>query len=141
MLKVADVYEHYDQEKEKKYLYDFDDLLVRAYRLLHENPSIREKYTERYLHLLVDEYQDTNPLQLEILKTLIEGSGNGSSFWVCGDDWQSIYGFISASVRNIINFEQMFPGSRDLHSESQLPKHPTDPESLPEPHRTQRTKD
>ena len=39
-------------EKEKKYLYDFDDLLVRAYRLLHENPSIREKYTERYLHLL-----------------------------------------------------------------------------------------
>jgi DNA helicase-2/ATP-dependent DNA helicase PcrA len=112
MLKVADVYELYDQEKEKKYLYDFDDLLVRAHRLLHENPSIREKYTERYLHLLVDEYQDTNPLQLEILKTLIEGSNNGSSFWVCGDDWQSIYGFISASVRNIINFEQMFPGSR-----------------------------
>ena len=112
MLKVADVYELYDQEKEKKYLYDFDDLLVRAYRLLHENPPIREKYVERYLHLLVDEYQDTNPLQLEILKTLIEGSNNGSSFWVCGDDWQSIYGFISASVRNIINFEQMFPGSR-----------------------------
>jgi len=112
MLKVADVYERYDSEKEKKYLYDFDDLLIRAFRLLNENPSIREKYTERYLHLLIDEYQDTNPLQLEILKTLIDGSGNGSSFWVCGDDWQSIYGFISASVRNIINFEQMFPGSR-----------------------------
>ncbi len=112
MLKVADVYERYDLEKEKKYLYDFDDLLVRVYRLLSENPSIREKYVERYLHLLVDEYQDTNPLQLEILKTLIDSSGNGSSFWVCGDDWQSIYGFISASVRNIINFEQMFPGSR-----------------------------
>ena len=112
MLKVADVYEHYESEKEKRYLYDFDDLLVRAYQLLSENPSIREKYVERYLHLLVDEYQDTNPLQLEILKTLIEGSNNGSSFWVCGDDWQSIYGFISASVRNIINFEQMFPGSR-----------------------------
>jgi len=112
MLKVADVYERYDLEKEKKYLYDFDDLLVRAYRLLSENPSIREKYLERYLHLLIDEYQDTNPLQLEILKTLMAGSGNGSSFWVCGDDWQSIYGFISASVRNIINFEQMFPGSR-----------------------------
>ena len=112
MLKVADVYERYELEKEKKYLYDFDDLLVRAYRLLSENHSIREKYVERYLHLLVDEYQDTNPLQLEILKSLIEGSNNGSSFWVCGDDWQSIYGFISASVRNIINFEQMFPGSR-----------------------------
>ena len=83
MLKVADVYERYDLEKEKRYLYDFDDLLVRAYQLLSENPSIREKYTERYLHLLIDEYQDTNPLQLEILKTLMDGSGNGSSFWVC----------------------------------------------------------
>ena len=112
MLKVADVYERYDLEKEKKYLYDFDDLLVRAYRLLSENPSIREKYTERYLHLLIDEYQDTNPLQLEILKALMAGSNNGSSFFAVGDDWQSIYSFVSASVRNIINFEQMFPGSR-----------------------------
>jgi len=112
MLKVADVYERYDLEKEKKYLYDFDDLLVRAYRLLSENPSIREKYTERYLHLLIDEYQDTNPLQLEILKTLMAGSTKGSSFFAVGDDWQSIYSFVSASVRNIINFEQMFPGSR-----------------------------
>ena len=100
------------RRRRRSICYDFDDLLVRAYRLLNENPSIREKYSERYLHLLVDEYQDTNPLQLEILKTLIEGSNNGSSFWVCGDDWQSIYCFISASVRNIINFEQMFPGSR-----------------------------
>lgn len=111
MLKVADIYEKYDREKAKKYLMDFDDLLVESYHLLNDHPEIRNKYADRYLHLLVDEYQDTNPVQLEILKTLINGNGNGSSFWVCGDDWQSIYAFTGASVGNILHFERMFEGS------------------------------
>jgi len=110
MLKVADLYEAYDSEKGKKYLMDFDDLLVETYRLLKDHPEIRSKYIERYLHLLVDEYQDTNPVQLEILKTLINGSGN-SSLWICGDDWQSIYGFTGSSVGNILHFKRMFEGS------------------------------
>jgi len=111
MLKVADLYESYDLEKKKRYLKDFDDLLVDAYHLLTENPKIRDKYTRRYLHLLVDEYQDTNPVQLEILKMLIN-SHNDSSFWVCGDDWQSIYGFTGASVGNILHFDRMFTDSK-----------------------------
>ncbi len=111
MLKIADIYEKYDREKGKKYLMDFDDLLIESYRLLNDNPEIRSKYADRYLHLLVDEYQDTNPVQLEILKTLINGNGSESSFWVCGDDWQSIYAFTGASVGNILNFEKMFNGS------------------------------
>ncbi len=111
MLKVADIYESYDTEKSKKHLMDFDDLLVETYHLLTNHPEIRDKYSERYIHLLVDEYQDTNPVQLEILKTLINSSNNGSSFWVCGDDWQSIYAFIGASVGNILNFDRMFEGS------------------------------
>lgn len=111
MLKVADIYEKYDKEKAKKYLLDFDDLLVESYRLLNDHPEIRNKYADRYLHLLVDEYQDTNPVQLEILKTLINGNGDESSFWVCGDDWQSIYAFTGASVGNILHFERMFEGS------------------------------
>ncbi len=108
MCRVADIYGRYDMEKAKKYLLDFDDLLVETYRLLSTNPSIRDKYSERYLHLLVDEDQDTNPVQLEILKTLTEGSNNGSSFWVCGDDWQAIYSFTGSSVGNILNFERIF---------------------------------
>lgn len=112
MLKVAEIYEKYDREKAKKYLMDFDDLLVETHRLLHDHPEIRSKYAERYLHLLVDEYQDTNPVQLEILKTLINGSDNGSSFWVCGDDWQSIYAFTGASVGNILHFHRMFAGAK-----------------------------
>lgn len=111
MLKVSDIYEKYDKEKAKKYLLDFDDLLVESYHLLNNHPEIRNKYTDRYLHLLVDEYQDTNPVQLEILKTLINGNGNESSFWVCGDDWQSIYAFTGASVGNILHFERMFESS------------------------------
>jgi len=111
MQKVADIYEKYDREKAKKYLMDFDDLLVESYRLLNDYPEIRSKYADRYLHLLVDEYQDTNPVQLEILKTLINGNGNKSSFWVCGDDWQSIYAFTGASVGNILHFHSMFEGS------------------------------
>lgn len=111
MLKVADIYEAYDREKEKKFLMDFDDLLTETYHLLTGNSEIRDKYTERYIHLLVDEYQDTNPVQLEILKTLISNNGNGSSFWCTGDDYQAIYSFIGASVGNILNFDRMFEGS------------------------------
>lgn len=111
MLRVADIYEAYDSEKQKKYLMDFDDLLVETYRMLTDHKEIRDKYAGRYLHLLVDEYQDTNPVQVEILKQLINSTGNGSSFWVSGDDWQSIYGFTGSSVGNILHFKRVFEGS------------------------------
>jgi len=68
MLKIADIYESYDREKLKKYLMDFDDLLIETYALLTGNDNIRDKYSDRYQHLLVDEFQDTNPVQLEIIK-------------------------------------------------------------------------
>ena len=76
MLKVADIYEAYDREKAKKYLLDFDDLLLETYLLLSTNNNIRDKYADRYQHLLVDEFQDTNPVQLEIIKCLIDEKDN-----------------------------------------------------------------
>ena len=92
MLKVADIYEAYDREKAKKYLLDFDDLLLETYLLLSTNNNIRDKYADRYQHLLVDEFQDTNPVQLEIIKCLIDEKDNSEkSFWCAGDDWQSIF--------------------------------------------------
>lgn len=108
MLRIADLYENYDREKSKRYLFDFDDLLIETCNLLNSQDCLKERYTERYPHLLVDEFQDTNPVQIEILKTLINKDNDESSFWVCGDDWQSIYGFTGASVGNIINFERVF---------------------------------
>jgi DNA helicase-2/ATP-dependent DNA helicase PcrA len=114
MLKVADIYETYDQEKAKKMLKDFDDLLIEAFRLLNEKEGVREKYKETFKHLLVDEFQDTNPAQMEILKLLIDHKGDGRSFWICGDDWQAIYGFTGASVGNIVNFRELFPRSEQF---------------------------
>ena len=114
MLKVGNVYESYDREKGKKMLMDFDDLLVESHKLLQDRKEVREKYRDIFKHLLVDEFQDTNPAQMEILKLLINNSNNGSSFWVCGDDWQAIYGFVGSSIGNILNFRDMFPGGEQF---------------------------
>lgn len=115
MLKIADVFDSYYREKSKRMLMDFDDLLVETFRLLKDNKGVREKYREVFKHLLVDEFQDTNPAQMEILKLLIDYSnGRNSSFWICGDDAQSIYGFTGASVGNIIHFKSMFPSSEQF---------------------------
>jgi DNA helicase-2/ATP-dependent DNA helicase PcrA len=112
MLKIAEIYRAYDDEKDRKLLMDFDDLLLQTYYLLRLNDEVREKWQERFSSILVDEYQDINPLQGEILKLLIRSDhSQGSSFWVAGDDHQAIYSFTGASVGNIINFQSMFPGS------------------------------
>jgi DNA helicase-2/ATP-dependent DNA helicase PcrA len=112
MERIARVYEVYELEKKKKMLMDFDDLLVETYRLLLNNDAMREKYRSTFRHVLVDEYQDTNPAQLEILKLLIDEESSDASFWVCADDWQSIYAFTGASIGNVLNFKGMFPRSR-----------------------------
>jgi DNA helicase II / ATP-dependent DNA helicase PcrA len=109
MLKIADIYECYDDLKFKKLLLDFDDLLIQTYELLKNDPKVRDKYLETFNSVLIDEFQDTNPCQLELLKLLITENQDNSSFWVCGDDHQSIYGFAGASVGNILNFKSMFP--------------------------------
>lgn len=112
MEKVGDVFEVYERRKASKMLLDFDDLLVCAHRLLKEDEQVRLKYRDIFKHLLVDEFQDTNPIQLELLKLLLPSeNGHGTSFWVCGDDAQSIYGFTGASVGNILNFHSMFRGA------------------------------
>jgi len=113
MLKVANIYESYEKEKDKKQLLDFDDLLLEAYHLLDDSKFIRDKYANRYHHILVDEFQDTNPVQLEIIKLIIDQNGDdGRSYWVAGDDWQSIYSFAGASVNNILNFQRTFNSSK-----------------------------
>ncbi len=113
LIKFAQIYEHYEQEKEKRKLLDFNDLLSKAYDLLHKSKDLLEKYRETYRHILVDEFQDTNPAQMALINLLVETvNGNERSFWVCGDDSQSIYSFTGASVGNILNFTEMFPGSQ-----------------------------
>ena len=112
MSKVAAVYEGYEKEKAKKYLLDFDDLLVETYNLLSTDDSVRGKYSERYQHVLIDEFQDTNPVQLEIIKLIVDHENSAEkSYWITGDDWQSIYSFAGASVNNLLNFKNNFKHS------------------------------
>ena len=113
MLKIAVVYESYEDEKRKKLLMDFNDLLIETYNLLNENKEVRKKYQQTYKHILVDEFQDTNPAQMQILNLLVNGE-NGASYWICGDDWQSIYAFTGASVSNILNFKKAYPRSKQF---------------------------
>jgi len=120
MTQVAEVFRIYDDNKKKEMLKDFDDLLLDAYDLLANNPKVMEKYRNTFNHLLVDEFQDTTPSQLELIKLLSgddspDGGGNASrSLWVTGDDWQSIFAFTGASVGNIINFKSIFPTAEEI---------------------------
>ena len=116
MLQIADIYQAYQNAKNNKMLLDFDDLLLEAYYLLRDNDEVREKYQRSFQSIMVDEFQDTNPVQFELLRLLIrvDCEHDPSSFWVAGDDHQSIYSFTGASVGNILNFQSMFPDSHQF---------------------------
>src|SRR5208337_939076 len=114
MQKVAGVYEAYAREKGRRMFMDFDDLLVEAHKLLSENRDVRENYQSIFRHLLCDEFQDCSPAMMEVLKLLLIDDSNEASFWVCGDDAQSIYAFTGASVANILNFKKLFPTSQQI---------------------------
>jgi len=86
---------------------DFDDLLYQLYVLLHNNPDgVREKYQQKFKYVLVDEFQDTNFLQYQIVRKLIEYDNSPRNICVVGDDAQSIYAFRGATIDNILDFEK-----------------------------------
>jgi DNA helicase-2/ATP-dependent DNA helicase PcrA len=99
----------YDSRKRQSDAMDFDDLLLRFYELLASAAPMRERIAHRFRYLLVDEFQDTNPLQASIVRELSGGEGN---VLVVGDDAQSIYSFRAADVRNILDFPRHYPGAK-----------------------------
>ena len=107
--KIAKIYPLYEAEKERSFALDFDDLLIRTVRLFRKNPDIRKKWQERFHHILIDEYQDTNLVQYYLVKCLVNKDKN---ICVVGDDWQSIYSWRGADFTNILNFEKDFPGAK-----------------------------
>jgi DNA helicase II / ATP-dependent DNA helicase PcrA len=96
----------YEKKKQALNLMDFDDLLTNWKRLLEENEDIREYYAAKFIHLLVDEYQDTNKLQAEIVDLLSKTNRN---LMAVGDDAQSIYSFRGADFENILKFPEKYP--------------------------------
>ncbi|MDD5200731.1 MAG: UvrD-helicase domain-containing protein, partial [Terrimicrobiaceae bacterium] len=104
---VGAVYRRYVDDLRALNAMDFDDLLVNAVRLLNDFPDVRARWRQRYRHLLVDEFQDTNRLQLDLVSAL--ATGDPPDVCVVGDDDQSIYGWRGAEASNILEFERHFP--------------------------------
>ena len=105
------VYEQYQQLLENNNAVDFDDLLLWAVRLLEDQPDVRVKYAQRFAHVLVDEFQDTNLAQYEIVRLL---SSIHHSLFVVGDEDQSIYRWRGADYRNILRFEADYPKAQKI---------------------------
>lgn len=111
---IADIAVAYQNELRAQNAVDFDDLLVLAERLLREHGDVREICRKRWARITVDEFQDTNGLQMRLLQQLV-----GEPYHVCvvGDDDQSIYGWRGAEVENILQFERFFPDPRVIRLE------------------------
>jgi DNA helicase-2/ATP-dependent DNA helicase PcrA len=104
--RIAQVYAEYERRLVAANAMDFDDLLVRTVRMFREHPEVLERYSERFEHVLVDEYQDTNLAQNELVIQLGQARRN---VCVVGDTDQSIYRFRGAEMRNLLEFERAFP--------------------------------
>lgn len=107
--KTAEIFQEYEREKRAAGALDFDDLLTRTASLLEKDKAVRKKWQERFQHILIDEYQDTNTVQYKLIKLLV---GPERNICVVGDDWQSIYSWRGADFTNILNFERDFPGAK-----------------------------
>jgi DNA helicase II / ATP-dependent DNA helicase PcrA len=106
---LLQLYERYADYKKTKALLDYDDLLTKLRDLLARQENVRERLSNLYQFVMVDEYQDTNHLQAQIIRLLAATHHNVA---VVGDDAQSIYSFRGANFRNIMDFPQAFPGTR-----------------------------
>lgn len=104
---IGKIYDEYARRKMEGNAMDFDDLLINLVRLLKEHEDVRGDLQSRFLHVLVDEYQDTNTLQEEII-SLLSGGGH-TSLMVVGDDAQSIYSWRGADVEHIFDFTHTYP--------------------------------
>ncbi|MBR0431347.1 UvrD-helicase domain-containing protein [Candidatus Saccharibacteria bacterium] len=111
---IAKIFKKYEEEKKKAQALDFDDLLLKELELLSKYPEVRKKWQEKFQHILIDEYQDTNLVQYQIIKLLVNEKRN---ICVVGDDWQSIYSWRGADFRNILHFERDFPGAKVIKLE------------------------
>jgi DNA helicase-2/ATP-dependent DNA helicase PcrA len=109
MPAISQIFLNYQNRCKQSNAMDFDDLLTLTYTLFNEHEDIRRKYAERFQFVLVDEYQDTNSVQQRIVLQLTK---DHQHVCVVGDDAQSIYGFRGANIDNILDFQQMFQGTK-----------------------------
>jgi len=112
--RIVQIYAAYQDRLKKCNALDFGDMLIQTVRLLSDFPEVRRQYQERFQWILVDEYQDTNPVQYNLIRLL---AGERRNLCVVGDDDQSIYSWRGADIRNILEFEKDFPGVKVIRLE------------------------
>ena len=112
--RVAEVYRNYQKKLREYDAMDFDDLIGRYVELLEQHEDVRAELHDRFKHLLIDEYQDTNRAQYQLVKLL---AGKEGDVMAVGDEDQSIYRFRGADINNILNFEGDFPGAKIIKLE------------------------
>lgn len=105
---IGMAYEEYQRLLRKNNALDFDDLLMLTVELFHSHDEVLEMYQRRFRYIMVDEYQDTNGAQFELVRLL---AGAHKNLCVVGDDDQSIYKFRGADIRNILDFEKVYPNA------------------------------
>lgn len=114
---VGQVYSEYDQRLARANAFDFDDLIGATVALLQLFPDVKQKFRQRFKHILVDEYQDTNHAQYILIKELVGTEKDGlppAELCVVGDADQSIYAFRGATIRNIEEFERDYPNAKTI---------------------------
>ncbi len=112
--KLAEIYFEYEATLKKNNALDFDDLLLKTVELFRSCPDVLEYYQDRFRYIHVDEYQDTNGIQFQFISLLARSHQN---LCVVGDDDQSIYSFRGADIRNILDFEEVFPNAKVIKLE------------------------
>ena len=111
---VSKCYRRYQTQLKENNGLDFDDILVFMVKIFQNFPNVLEKYQKQFKYILVDEYQDTNRAQYLLINMLASKHRN---LCVVGDDWQSIYKFRGADIKNILNFENDYPEAKVIHLE------------------------
>lgn len=112
--KVAEIYTLYQQKLKENNALDFDDLLLLTVKLLDQNDAVREKYSEQFRYIMIDEYQDTNRAQYLLAQLLAQKHGN---LCVVGDADQSIYAWRGADIRNILDFQSDYADAKVIKLE------------------------
>ena len=119
-MRMAELYEAYDAQCQREGVADFPELLLRSYELLYRNEPLRQHYQDRFRHILVDEFQDTNTLQYRWLKLF---AGPHTALFAVGDDDQSIYAFRGANTANMAEFEREFAHGNVIKLEQNYRSH------------------
>ncbi|MBD3810959.1 MAG: UvrD-helicase domain-containing protein [Betaproteobacteria bacterium] len=119
-MRMAELYEAYDAQCQREGVADFPELLLRSYELLYRNEPLRQHYRDRFKHILIDEFQDTNTLQYRWLKLF---AGPHTALFAVGDDDQSIYAFRGANTANMAEFEREFAHGNVIKLEQNYRSH------------------